>query len=111
MKPTARELGEDRLVALLTRHLPRGSSVVAGAGDDCAIIRSPRARRWQLMKTDVVVETIHFDPKAPPTAVGWKAACRAVSDIAAMGGWPTHAVVSLVVPASTPVDWLRRLYQ
>jgi thiamine-monophosphate kinase len=109
--PTLRHLGEDRVVALLTKNLPLGPTVIAGAGDDCAVLASPHRYHWQLLKTDVVVEHVHFPPQAPAAAVGWKAACRALSDIAAMGGWPTHAVVSVVAPPETPVAWLRGVYR
>jgi thiamine-monophosphate kinase len=106
------DLGEDRLVSRLTRGLPLGSRVIVGPGDDCAVLHPPRnGRVWQLFKTDVVVEGVHFLKSSPPAAVGWKAAARAVSDIAAMGGRPTHAVVTVVAPGETPVAWLRAAYR
>jgi len=111
-RPTLRDLGEDRLVARLTRGLPLGPSVLTGPGDDCAVLRPPRGgRHWQLLKTDVVVEGVHFLQSAAPSAVGWKAAARAVSDMAAMGGWPTHAVVTVVAPGETPAAWLASAYR
>ena len=106
------ELGEDRLVARLVRGLPVTPGVVVGPGDDCAVLRPPRAsRRLQLLKTDVVVEGVHFLASHAPSAVGWKAAARAVSDVAAMGGWPTHGVVTVIAPPATPVDWLQHAYR
>ena len=105
-------LGEDRLVAQLTVGLPLTSSVVLGPGDDCAVMRPPTGKgHYQLLKTDVVVEGVHFLATSRPEAVGWKAAARAVSDMAAMGGWPTHAVVTVVAPGRTPVSWLRGVYR
>lgn len=110
--PRLSDLGEDRLVSRLTRGLPLGTDVIAGPGDDCAVLQSPRGgKRWQLFKTDVVVEDVHFVRSSPPTAVGWKAAARAVSDIAAMGGRPTHAVVTVVAPGTTPAAWLTAAYR
>jgi thiamine-monophosphate kinase len=110
--PTLRDVGEDDLVARLTRGLPLGPDVVVGPGDDCAVLRVPGARRlWQLLKTDVVVEGVHFTAATPPAAVGWKAAARAVSDIAAMGGRPTHAVVTAVAPGDTPASWMGAAYR
>lgn len=106
------DLGEDRLVSRLTRGLPLGSKVIVGPGDDCAVLHPPRGGdAWQLFKTDVVVEGVHFLMSSPPAAVGWKAAARAVSDIAAMGGRPTHAVVTVVAPGKTPVAWLLAAYR
>lgn len=110
--PSLRDLGEDRLVARLTARLPLGNGVVVGPGDDCAVLRVPgKARAWQLLKTDVVVEGVHFTAATPPAAVGWKAAARAVSDVAAMGGRPTHAVITVIAPAETPAAWLTAAYR
>ncbi len=110
-RPTLRDWGEDRVVAALTKALPSGPDVVTAAGDDCAVLGSPDDARWQLLKTDVVVEGVHFLRDAPPAAVGWKAAARAVSDIAAMAGRPRAALVTVVVPADREVAWLTGLYR
>jgi len=110
--PTLQDLGEDEVVARLIRRLPLTRGVVVGAGDDCAVLYPPRGGRpWQLLKTDVVVEHVHFSSESAPADVGWKAAARAVSDIAAMGGWPTHAVVTVAAPPTTPVAWLTAVYR
>jgi thiamine-monophosphate kinase len=103
-------LGEDALVAALTRNLPLAPDVRHGAGDDCAVIGGPRQRWWQLLKTDCVVEGIHFLPREKPARIGWKALCRAISDIAAMGGVPEHAMITLAVRPGVEVSWLRGLY-
>jgi thiamine-monophosphate kinase len=108
--PTLADLGEDRVVAALTHRLALGEDVRVGAGDDCAVIGKPRAARWQLLKTDVVVEGVHFLPDEDPRRVGWKALCRAISDIAAMGGVPAHALITLAAPSSTPVAKVAALY-
>lgn len=107
---TLADLGEDRLVATLTHDLPRHAGVLVGAGDDCAVIGRPRDVRWQLLKTDAVVEGVHFLPSEDTRRVGWKALCRAISDIAAMGGTPEHALITLAAPATTPVDRAIALY-
>src|SRR3954465_14715799 len=99
--PTLADWGEDRVVAALTRDLASGTDVIVGAGDDCAVIGRKRDVRWQLLKTDAVVEGVHFLPEEDPKRVGWKALCRAISDIAAMGGVPAHALITLAVPPTT----------
>ena len=106
-----RELGEDRLIARLIRGLPLGEEVRVGAGDDCAVIGAPRAARWELLKTDAVVEGVHFEPGEKMERVGWKALCRALSDIAAMGGVPSHALITLAVPAECEMARLEALYR
>lgn len=81
---TLREIGEDALIAAITKGLPLGENVLSGPGDDCAVIGERGAEWWQLLKTDAVLEGVHFMPGETPERVGWKALCRAISDIAAM---------------------------
>ena len=90
-------LGEDVVVGELTRDLPKDGSVVMGAGDDCAVLEYGRTGYYQLFKTDCLVQGVHYFPDTEPELVGRKALARAISDIAAMGGWPTQAVVTLVL--------------
>ena len=101
---------EDRLIADITRGLPLAADVRVGAGDDCAVIGGPRARRWVLLKADVVVESVHFLPTDDPRRVGWKALCRAISDVAAMGGVPEHAVITIAVSRDDEVERVKALY-
>lgn len=108
--PTLADWGEDRVVAALTRDLALGADVIVGAGDDCAVIGRKRDARWQLLKTDAVVEGVHFLADEDPRRVGWKALSRAISDIAAMGGMPAHALITLAVPATTAVARVQALY-
>ncbi len=103
-------LGEDALIATLTRSLPLAPDVRHGPGDDCAVIGSPRARTWQLLKTDAVIEGVHFLSQENPARVGWKALCRAISDIAAMGGVPQHALITIALHPHTHLAWVRSLY-
>jgi thiamine-monophosphate kinase len=107
---TLASLGEEAVVAALTQALPTRSDVRAGAGDDCAVIGGPRDAWWRLLKTDALVEGVHFLPDEKPGRVGWKALCRAISDIAAMGGLPEHALVTLAVRTDTAWPWVRDLY-
>ena len=103
-------LGEDAVVATLTRALPCGRDVRIGAGDDCAVTGGPRDTWWRLLKADAVVEGVHFLRDEKPERVGWKALCRAISDIAAMGGIPEHALITLAVCPETKLAWVRGLY-
>jgi len=104
------DIGEDHLVARLTASLPGGRLVRVGPGDDCAVIGPERARFWQLLKTDCVVEGVHFTPGEDFSRVGWKALARAVSDIAAMGGLPEQALITVVLPPALPLARVEALY-
>ena len=104
------DLGENRVVADLTRALVLGADVRVGAGDDCAVIGRPRDAHWQLLKTDAVIEGVHFLPEENPRRIGWKALGRAISDIAAMGGQPQHALITIAAPPATDFARLSGLY-
>ena len=106
-----RALGEDKLLARLLPTLSRHGGVVVGAGDDCAVVAAPGRGKLQLLKTDCVVEGIHFTTKSPPLSLGWKAMARPLSDFAAMSGVPQFALVTMIVPAERSVDWIRKIYR
>lgn len=109
---TADHMGENRLIERLARLLPSRRDVVAGIGDDCAVVRaSPRDRFDLILTSDPVVEGVHFLPDAAPETVGHKAVGRVLSDIAAMGGEPLWALIDLVAPPNTAADWLARAYR
>ncbi len=106
------DIGEDALIQRLIRLLPHAAAATGGPGDDCAVVDpGPGHASLQLLKTDVLVEHIHFLPAAPPRAVGWKACARVVSDFAAMGGHPDRFLITLALPAQTPVAWAEELYR
>ena len=58
MKPAG--YGEDRLVRELTQRLAKGRDVLVGVGDDCTVIGRKTDAQWQLLKTDCIIEGIHF---------------------------------------------------
>src|SRR5689334_15713719 len=76
MTRSLRELGEDRLLAQILPQLKRNSRVVVGAGDDCAVVKFRGAKEWLLLKSDCVVEGIHFVTGSNARAVGWKSQRR-----------------------------------
>jgi thiamine-monophosphate kinase len=103
-------MNEFELIARLTPSLPGNKSVVVGAGDDCAVLECGDPERQLLFKTDAVVEGIHFTSETPPEQVGRKALARALSDIAAMAGTPTAALVTIGLPRNFDVRRVEHLY-
>jgi len=92
-------------------RLPRGSRVILGIGDDCAIFRPRGAAEDLLFTTDMLIEGIHFRHEThPPEAVGHKALARGLSDIAAMGGVPRFCLLSLAVGRAANRRWISRFY-
>jgi len=92
-----RELGEDLLLQKLFRLLPAGGRVVRGSGDDAAIVAGPAGRDLLVLKTDCVVEGVHFERNTRPQEVGWKAMMRPLSDFAAVSAVPEFGLVTLVI--------------
>src|SRR5262245_65441415 len=85
-------MNEFELIQTLTASLPQPPSVVAGPGDDCAVVDLGLADRWVLFKTDAVVEGVHFTAQDRPEQIGHKALARCLSDAAAMAGSHRHHV-------------------
>src|SRR6476661_4853436 len=96
-----RELGEDRLIAQLVARLESRRGVIVGPGDDCAVLAGTKREELLLLKTDCVVEGVHFLPDEKPGAIAWKAMMRTLSDFAAMSGIPQYVLVTLVAPAES----------
>lgn len=94
------QVGELDLIRRICRNLPRRADVAVGPGDDCAVVRAAgdRTHDW-LLKSDPVIENVHFTAQTPGRAIGHKALGRPLSDIAAMGGEAMWALVDVVAPA------------
>jgi thiamine-monophosphate kinase len=110
MKKTLQDIGEDALIARITRGFPTGGALICGPGDDCAVV-DPGRGPLRLLKTDAIVEGVHFLPETPAAKVGWKAVARVISDFAAMGGRPEHLLITVAVNAGRPVAWMDGLYK
>jgi thiamine-monophosphate kinase len=100
---TVGDLGEFGLIEEISTSIPR-------AGDDCAVLPGPDPDKFLLYTCDPVVEGRHFRASAPPRSIGWKAMARNLSDIAAMGGRPRWAIVSIGLRRKTRVSWVKELY-
>jgi thiamine-monophosphate kinase len=111
--PARYPAGEPEFVAKLRERaiLPRSAGIVAGIGDDCAIVRSRGAVEDLLFTTDMLIEGTHFLRHTHrPEDVGWKALARGLSDIAAMGGTPRFCLVSLALAKWSGTRWVDRFY-
>ena len=103
-------MNEFELIARLTCALPTNETVVVGAGDDCAVLDVGLGDRWLLFKTDAVVQGFHFTADVPPEKIGRKALARCLSDIAAMAGTPTAALVTIALPKNFVPEFVERIY-
>ncbi len=102
-------LQEKALIARIRQTARRRSArLIAGIGDDAAVLRPP-AGHEVLVTTDFSLEGVHFRREwHPPDVVGWRCLTRGLSDIAAMGGEPLAAFLSLALPKNLPQAWVDR---
>ena len=98
--------GERKLIQRIRGMSVGGASVVCGIGDDAAVLRVPRGHDL-LVTTDFSIEKVHFRREwHPADVVGWRCLTRGLSDIAAMGGEPQAAFLSLAVASGVSQKWV-----
>jgi thiamine-monophosphate kinase len=101
-------VSEKKLIEQIRRLARPGASVVTGIGDDCAVLRLPPGHEL-LLTTDFTIENVHFRRDwHPPELIGRRCLTRGLSDIAAMGGEPRAAFLSLAVASDVPQNWVNR---
>src|SRR6266550_7974804 len=101
---TVADLSERELVGRIRQQLPPAPDwVLVGIGDDAAVVE-PERNRVEVLTIDAIVEGIHFDRTfVPPDAIGHRALAVNLSDLAAMGAAPRHALLSMVLPSAFPL--------
>ena len=111
-RTTIGEIGEFALIERIRRTLrPPGDEVVVGIGDDTAVLETG-GPHLLLATVDMQVEDRHFlRSRTPPELLGRRVGAVNLSDIAAMGGTPRWALVSLALPRSLPAAWVDAFYE
>ncbi len=103
------EIGEFGLIKKISRT-PKRKEVFVGIGDDAAVIKV--GEEFILYTTDMMVEGDHFRTEwHPPEKIGRKAMASNISDIAAMGGMPEYALVSIALRSDMEVEFVESLYK
>ena len=101
--PLQEKLLIERIRRFATR---RGDRPGSGIGDDCAVLRIPPGHEV-LVTTDFSLECVHFRRDwHPADSAGHRCLVRGLSDIAAMGGVPLAAFLSLALPLDLPQTWV-----
>src|SRR5438046_4157981 len=104
-------MSEKALIARIRRKAVPGRSIVTGIGDDSAVLKIPKGHQ-ALVTTDFSLEGVHFRREwHPPESVGHRCLARGLSDIAAMGGTPAAAFLSLALPARLSPAWPDRFLE
>jgi thiamine-monophosphate kinase len=104
------EVGERSLLGILQKRFDkRAMHVLAGIGDDCAVVRP--AGKNLLLTTDMMVEGVHFDMRwTTPFQLGFKLVSVNVSDIYAMGGRPEFMLLNFSAGSEADVDTFQRIF-
>jgi len=105
-------LGEAVLIAKLIEWLGETSPASPyGIGDDCAVLPACTANTQALVTADPVIYGKHFDDSISPEQAAAKLLRRNLSDIAAMGGCPKHAIIALALSPNVSTTWMERFYK
>ncbi len=99
--------GEDSIIQEFLAPLASGYPGAFGLRDDCATIVSPPGCEL-VVKTDPIVEGVHFLPGTAPEDIGWRALAVNVSDLAAKGANPVGYLMAMALPAAPARAWLKR---
>ena len=121
------QIGEFGIIDIIKKSEPIRKDTILGIGDDCAAIEIPTSKskfqtKYQIQKnkhkklllitTDALVENVHFKRRGLSYfALGQKALIANISDIAAMGGIPTHAVITAGLPKDLDLESVKELYR
>ena len=99
------DLGEHAIIERIRNRVPPACPpVLIGIGDDAAVLE-PERGNLIVVTTDGLVEGTHFDRAFSSAAdIGHKALAVNLSDLAAMGATPRHALLSLVLPPTMLVQ-------
>lgn len=97
--------GEDGFIEYLAKSFPSKGNIL-GIGDDSAVIPGEKGKAW-LVTTDALVEGVHFlKDQINAVDLGYKTVAVNVSDIAAMGGEPKYAFLSIALPKTVDCSWV-----
>ncbi|MDL2280401.1 thiamine-phosphate kinase [Selenomonadales bacterium OttesenSCG-928-I06] len=109
---TLKQIGEFSLIDLIKEDTVHNKdTVIEGIGDDAAVVSTTEGY-LQLLTTDMLVENIHFNLNFTDFyKLGNKAIAVNLSDIAAMGGVPRQALISMALPKDTEIKNILELYK
>lgn len=104
-------MDEAQFYKMIFPLLPQGRDVVVGPGDDCAAVDIGLDDNLLLLAADQLIAGVHFDPSTTAAELaGAKLLKRNLSDIAAMGGRPLNAIVT-VASGGRDAEWLRSFHE
>ncbi len=107
---TLSKIGEFGLIARLAKGIHLQKDIIKGIGDDTAVLPFTR-EKYLLFTTDILCSGVHFLAKERARLIGRKALACSLSDIAAMGGKASAAVVSIGLPKECRLRYVEDIYR
>ncbi len=107
---TLKQLGEFNFINAIAKGCLKHKSVIKGIGDDAAVVKLEK-NLFLLFTADMLIEDVHFKRNQPPQSIGRKAVACSLSDIAAMGGVPRYALISVAFPKNLKASIARGIYR
>lgn len=107
------DVGEFGFIKLISRLFLKKTGkpkIISGIGDDTAVIPFNRDN-FLLLTTDMLLEDVHFKRSHPPYDIGHKALAVSISDIAAMGGIPRYALISVGLPKKLSLSFAKKIFE
>ncbi|HOX53939.1 MAG: thiamine-phosphate kinase [Candidatus Omnitrophica bacterium] len=104
------KIGEFGFINVIKKMVKTDGSVLRGIGDDAAVLRFDKDK-YLLLTVDMLIEGAHFRRNMNPYDIGHKALSCSISDIAAMGGLPKYAVMSVGLPKDLNISYAKSLYK
>src|SRR5947207_3148055 len=102
--------GQSEIISRLRSVAGASDEVLVGIGDDAAVIKG-RGGKDLIVCCDLLVEGVHFRVEwTPPAILGRKALAVSLSDVAAMGGVPKFAMVSVALPRHCASEFIDELF-
>ena len=110
-KPSERVMpSESEIISRVRNRARPGRGVIVGVGDDAAVIKVAGDKDL-IACCDLMIEGVHFRAKwAPPRLIGRKALAACLSDVAAMGGVPRFAMISIALPEKCSSAFIDELF-
>ncbi len=103
--------GEFKLIEALVKPV-KHASVIKDVGDDAAVVKTSNPKLYQLISTDMFTDGDHFSTKYfTPLDIGYKVSEATLSDIAAMGGTPRYAFISISLRKNMQLAFVRSFYR
>ena len=90
--------------------IPKPDAIICDIGDDCSVFKINN-EKYGLITTDIFIENQHFKRTlSSPKHIGSKAMTANISDIAAMGGKPLFAFISIGIPENLDEEYILDIY-